>query len=123
MAGEPPRTLWKVRVFAPPVIVVARPPSCGAELLRVFVPPAAADDARVELRRPGDRLGRFRRLAGEFLVARLAVLVEHPLAYVAVNIVQAPGAGLLLTHLVRRLAGVVEVPGIVAELLGIVAEE
>ena len=47
--------------------------------------------------------------------------VLAPLPHIAVHVVQAPGVRLLLPHRMQRSAIVVLVPGVVAELRGVVA--
>ncbi len=117
--GVPPDALRPLGVLDAPLGV--RPaPRGAAELVGVVVPRPAADHVGIFLGVGQDDRAERRLVGGERLVGVGDVVIEAPLGDVAVHVVQAPGIGLLLADLLGLL-GVVDVPGVLAELLGVVA--
>src|SRR5688572_2329206 len=97
LAGEPPRALRKVGVLFAPIVVVALAAGGAAAAGGIVVPAAAANNPRIELFGPGNRVFAAKRLAIRFgcqqFVAGLRVLIEDPLADVAMHIEEAPRIG------------------------------
>src|SRR5207253_2302672 len=118
---QPPDALWPLRVTPVPALVRAEAGG-AATALRAVGPRAAPDDVRVAgLRRQVHRARRGAARPGGG-VGVGPVLVEAPLPDVAVQVVQAPGVGLLPADRVGGLVGVLRVPGVLAEAVGGVAE-
>src|SRR5205807_1225654 len=88
----------------------------GAAVAHVVVPAAAAQDAGGAASGTG-RVG-FR----AFLVIVGGVPVGRPLEGVAMHVVEAPGIGLLLADRVRLESGVPSEPGVLNQVLVVVAE-
>src|SRR5581483_9109069 len=91
-------------------------PITGTQRLGCRFPGAAAKDVLFAISRS------TRVLLGTRLIIALVIHVVAPLGHVAVHVEQAPGVGLLLADRMRLLGGIIDKPGIVAQLSGLAAE-
>src|SRR5262249_6553596 len=120
--GHPPDALRFLGVV--PLPPQARAAAGGAAALAGVVGPGAAADHLRITGRAGEEDGppggfHHRELRG---IVGL-VVIQTPLRDVAVYVVQSPRVGFLGADLVRGVVGVVPIPGVIAELVDMVAEE
>ena len=113
-----PNTFGQLRVLDFP-IGIGTPPVGRPQLLGVVIPAAAPHRARVKFSRFDERVR-----GGVFDPRKIVrqELVRRPFHHVAVHVVKPPRIGLLLAHLLIFLVTVLVVPGIIAELRGVIPE-